>query len=146
MGGRRLKLVGRPLDVSSNVSVRVPIDPDLEPVIAGWLRRYKLRGFGSVALHLAYAALGAIDLVLDHKAALWDIAGGAAILLEAEGRVTDPRGRPVFPVDAARYEGAPIPFLAGNSSSHDLAATACRAALESRPVADRAAVDPGTPE
>ena len=75
MGGRRLTVVARPLDVSSNVAVRVPIDPHLEPVIAGWLRRYKLRNFGSVALHLAYAALGAIELVLDHKAALWDIAG-----------------------------------------------------------------------
>lgn len=133
MGRQRLKAAAHPLDVSSNISVRVPVDPDLEPVIAGWLRRHKLRGFGSVALHLAYAALGAIDVVLDHKAALWDVAGGAAILLEAEGRITDPRGRPIFPVDPPRYDGAPIPFLAGNPSSHELAAAACRAALDSAP-------------
>jgi hypothetical protein len=36
-----------------------------------WLRRYKLRAFGSVALHLAYAALGAIDVIVDHRAAIW---------------------------------------------------------------------------
>jgi myo-inositol-1(or 4)-monophosphatase len=120
LGTRRLMVASRPLDESSNVSIRVPVDPVLEPVTTGWLRRYKLRGFGSVALHLAYAALGAIDLVLDHKAALWDLAGGAAILLEAEGRMTDPHGQPMFPVDVARYDGAPMPFLAGNSSSHPL--------------------------
>jgi myo-inositol-1(or 4)-monophosphatase len=138
MESRRLTVSSRPLDVSSNVSVRVPVDPSLEPVIAGWLRRYKLRGFGSVALHLAYAALGAIDLILDHKAALWDIAGGAAILLEAGGRITDPLGRAIFPVHAARYEGAPLPFLAGNPSSHNLAVTAFRGALGSRPTVDHA--------
>jgi len=138
MGSRRLTVSARPLDVSSNVSVRVPIDPSPESVLAGWLRRYKLRGFGSVALHLAYAALGAIDLVFDHKAALWNIAGGAAILLEAGGHITDPLGRAIFPVDTARYEGAPIPFLAGNPSSHDLVLAACRRALGSRPTVDHA--------
>jgi len=142
MGSRRLAVSARPLDVSSNVSFRVPIDPSLEPVIAAWLRSYKLRAFGSVALHLAYAALGAIELILDHKAALWDIAGGAAILLEAGGHVTDPLGRAIFPVDTARYEGAPIPFLAGNPSSHDLAVTACRRALWPRPTVDRASPGP----
>ena len=46
--------------LASNVSVRVPLEPDLEPLVSQWLREYKLRSFGSVALHLAFAALGAI--------------------------------------------------------------------------------------
>ena len=73
---------------------------------------------------------GAIDVVLDHKAALWDVAGGAAVLLEAGGRITDLRGQPLFPVDAGGYRGEPLPFVPGNPSSHAAAVAACRGALE----------------
>jgi myo-inositol-1(or 4)-monophosphatase len=134
---RTIVLTGRPLTAASNVSVRVPLDPGLAPAVTDWLRRYKLRGFGSVALHLAYAALGALDVVLDHKAALWDVAAGAAILLEAGGVVTDPRGRPLFPPDPAAYRGAPMPFLAGNPSAHAEALADCRAVLDARPAGVR---------
>jgi len=64
--------------------VRAPVAVEFEPLVSRWLREHKFRGFGSVALHLAFAALGAVDLVLDHKAALWDLAAGAAVLAEAE--------------------------------------------------------------
>lgn len=128
-GGRRLGLDDRPLSAASNVASRVPIDPVLAPVVVSWLQRFKFRGFGSVALHLAYAALGALDLVFDHKATLWDIAGGAAVVLEAGGCVTDPGGRPLFPAGAAAYRGAPMPFLAGNRAAHAEAVSACRAVL-----------------
>lgn len=126
VGDRRLTLGARPLSASSNVSVRVPLDARLEPVTIGWLRRYKLRAFGSVALNLAYAALGAIDVVLDHRAALWDIVAGAAILAEAGGRLTDPAGDRLFP---GKLDGAPIRFLGGNPAAHAEAVAAC-AALE----------------
>jgi myo-inositol-1(or 4)-monophosphatase len=120
---RRLVLAARELSASSYVSVRVPLDPAFEPVTLAWLRRYKLRAFGSVALHLAYAALGAIDLVLDHRAAAWDVAAGAAVLLEAGGAITDPTGRPLFP---ASFERGAVPFLAGNVAAHAGAVAACR--------------------
>jgi myo-inositol-1(or 4)-monophosphatase len=126
---RRLWLKAEPLRSSSNVSIGVPVDPDLEPVVARWLRRYKIRGFGSVALHLAYAALGAIDLVLDHRARLWDIAAGAVVLLEAGGVISDPRGQPLFPFDLGAYRGEPICFLAGNPLGHQAAVVECRDAL-----------------
>ena len=132
-----LVLAGRPLTAASNVSARVPLDPELAPAVTGWLRRYKLRGFGSVALHLAYAALGALDVVLDHKATLWDVAAGAVILLEAGGVITDPHGRPLFPPDAAAYRGAPMPFLAGHPAAHAEALSDCRAVLDARPAGVR---------
>src|SRR5207249_51372 len=66
------------------------------------------------ALHLAYTALGAIDVLLDHRAALWDLAGGACVLQEAGGAITTPRGDPLFPFDLAAYRGGPVSFLAGN--------------------------------
>ncbi len=129
-GVRALSLAPRPLDAASNVAVRVPVDPDLEPLVSAWLRVHRLRSFGSVALHLAFAALGAIDLVLDHKAALWDLAAGAAILLEAGGRITEPSGASLFPLKLAAYRGEPVPFLAGNPLAHGTAGLACRALLE----------------
>lgn len=133
-GGRTLRLPARPLTAASNVTVRAPLDPELAPVTIGWLRRYKLRGFGSVALHLAYAAIGAVDVVLDHKATVWDLAAGAALLLEAGGTITDPRGQPIFPPDRAAYGGAPMPFLAGNATAHAEALTDCLAVLQGPPM------------
>jgi len=123
---RKLALRGQPLTAASNVSARVPLDPVLGPVVVGWLERHKFRGFGSVALHLAYAAIGAIDVVLDHRAALWDLAGGGCVLQEAGGVITDPRGGAMFPFDLAAYRGGAVPFLAGNPTAHAAAVSACR--------------------
>ncbi len=128
--GRRLELTSRALGSASNVSVRVPLEPDLEPLVSQWLREYKLRSFGSVALHLAFAALGAIDLILDHKATLWDLAAGATILLEAGGRITSPAGDPLFPFDVVSYRGGAVPCLAGNPLAHAAAARSYRALVE----------------
>jgi fructose-1,6-bisphosphatase/inositol monophosphatase family enzyme len=137
VGRRPIGLAGRPLTAASNVSARVPLDPGLAHAVTGWLGRHKLRAFGSVALHLAYAALGALDVVLDHKATLWDVAAGAAILLEAGGVITDPLGPPLFPPDAAAYRGVPMPFLAGNPTAHAEALAECRAAHDARPAGAR---------
>ena len=126
---RALRLESRPLTAASNIAVRIPIDPGLEPLVGAWLRQYKFRGFGSVALHLVYAALGGLDIVLDHKATLWDITAGTVILLEAGGVVTDPSGRPRFPAEPAAYRGDPMPILAGNTSAHAQALQSCRAAI-----------------
>lgn len=126
-GEGRLAVTPRPLDAASNICVRVPVEGDFEPLVSRWLREYKFRRFGSVALHLAFAALGAIDLILDHKAALWDLAAGATILLEAGGRISTPAGRPLFPFDVASYRGSAIAFLAGNPLAHATAVESCRA-------------------
>jgi myo-inositol-1(or 4)-monophosphatase len=128
VGDRKLTLSDRPLTEASNVSARIPLDPALAPVVVGWLQRHKFRAFGSVALHLAYAAVGAIDVVLDHRAALWDLAAGACVLQEAGGALTDPRGGALFPLDLRAYRGGPVPFLAGNTLAQAAAVSACRSA------------------
>jgi fructose-1,6-bisphosphatase/inositol monophosphatase family enzyme len=81
--------------------------------------------------------MGALDVVVDHKATLWDLTAGAAILLEAGGTITDPRGQPLFPPNAAEYGGAPMPFLAGNERAYAEALADCRAALDGPPVKAR---------
>lgn len=128
-GEQRLRLRGGRLGPASYVCARVPLAPDLAPVVADWLAHHRCRVFGAVALHLAYAALGAIDLVLDHRAALWDLAAGASLLLEAGGLVTDPAGRALFPLDLTAYGGEALPFLAGNPVAHAEAVAAIRASL-----------------
>ena len=130
-GERRLALSGHLLGAASNVALRVPLDRRLKPLVGEWLERHKLRGFGSVALHLAYAAIGALDVLLDHKATLWDLAAGSVLVLEAGGAVTDPLGRPLFPVDLALYRGEPVPFVAGNAMAHAEAVARCRVLLGS---------------
>jgi myo-inositol-1(or 4)-monophosphatase len=88
------------------------------PFAEGWFRRYRLRRFGSTALHLCYVALGGLAFVYDHRASLWDLAGAVPVLLEAGGVLTRPDGAPVFPIRPARYRGEPIAFLAGDPQSH----------------------------
>jgi myo-inositol-1(or 4)-monophosphatase len=118
LNDRPLRTRPIPLTRSSLVSIRTPLEDGVPPFIEDWLRRYRLRRFGSTALHLCYVALGALDLVHDHRASLWDVAGAAPILLESGGVVTGPHGASLFPATAAHLAGAPIAFLAGNPTSH----------------------------
>ena len=75
-------------------------------------------GAVSTALHLCYVTMGALDLVHDHRAALVDIAGAAAVVLEAGGVLTGVDGSPVFPARREHLAGEPLAILAGNRASH----------------------------
>jgi len=83
------------------------------------MRRYRMRRVGSTALHLCYVALGALAVVHDHGASLWDIAGAAPIVLEAGGRLTTAAGDELFPIPADSYRGQPIDFLAADPLAHE---------------------------
>jgi myo-inositol-1(or 4)-monophosphatase len=123
--GRGAWLNDRPLRVRAEsaagetvFAMRSPFDNGVPDFIDGWLRRHRLRRFGSTALHLCYVALGGIDFVHDDRASLWDIAGAAPVLLEAGGVLTTDDGAPIFPVTAAQAAGESIALLAGHSASH----------------------------
>jgi myo-inositol-1(or 4)-monophosphatase len=115
---RSLRTRPAPLSRGSLFAIRTPLEEGVPPFVEDWLRRYRLRRFDSTALHLCYVALGALDLVYDHRASLWDIAGAAPILLEAGGVLTTTDGAPLFPATAAQLAGAPMGFVAGNPASH----------------------------
>ena len=106
------------LSSSSLVAIRTPLEEGPPPFVEEWLRRYRLRRFGSTALHLCYVAMGALDVVYDHRSTLWDVAGAAPIVLEAGAVLTQTDGSPLFPVAAARTSGEAITLLAGNRASH----------------------------
>jgi myo-inositol-1(or 4)-monophosphatase len=115
---RPLHAAPQMLSRTSLVALGSPSEPGLPPFAEEWARRYRLRSFGSTALHLCYVAMGALDLVHDHRAALLDIAGAAAVVLEAGAVVTGIDGAPIFPPRREQLAGAPVSVLAGNRLSH----------------------------
>jgi myo-inositol-1(or 4)-monophosphatase len=69
--------------------------PQYEPVLSGALRRFEdLRRAGAAALDLAWSAAGTLDGLLELGLGAWDVAAGAAIMVEVGGRVTDWSGGP----------------------------------------------------
>jgi len=66
----------------------------LEDVRAVAPRVLRTRNMGSAALALAYVAAGRFDAMLHRSAHTWDYAGGAALILEAGGVVSDLDARP----------------------------------------------------
>jgi myo-inositol-1(or 4)-monophosphatase len=113
-------LCARPsrLSRASLIAVGNPCEPGAPPFTEEWLRRYRVRRTGSTALHLCQVAMGALDFVHDHRAALCEVAGAAAIVLEAGGVLTRDDGTPLFPATPAQLAGLPVALLAGNRTSH----------------------------
>ena len=116
---RTLRLAPTPLSSRSLFCARSPYREGLPEHARRWLSRYRLRRFGSTALHLCYAAAGALAFVHDQRATLWDIAGAAPVVIEAGALLTDEKGSPLFPLDPDGYEGEPIGFLAGDPLAHE---------------------------
>jgi myo-inositol-1(or 4)-monophosphatase len=64
--------------------------PRYLPVMEGALARFEdLRRAGAASLDLAWTAAGTLDGFFELGLRPWDIAGGAALVLEMGGRVTD---------------------------------------------------------
>ena len=53
------------------------------------------RSYGSAALEIAYVATGRINAYISMRLAPWDFAGGAVIIEELGGKVTDLQGNPI---------------------------------------------------
>ena len=120
LNGRRLAVAPVALSSRSLFSIRSPFSGEVPGHVAGWLRRYRLRRFGSTALQLCYVAVGALAFVHDHRASLWDIAGAAPIVTEAGGVLTADDGAPLFPIDPNRYDGRPHRRRERRSAVHRL--------------------------
>ena len=118
LNDRPLRATPASLSRASLVAVGHPGAPGAPPFTEEWSRRYRLRRTGSTALHLCYVAMGALDLVHDHRTSLRDVAGATAVVLEAGGVVTLDDGGPVFPATPAHLAGLPLSILAGNRVSH----------------------------
>jgi myo-inositol-1(or 4)-monophosphatase len=64
--------------------------PVYRPVVEGALARFEdLRRAGAAALDLAWTAAGTFDGYFELNLNTWDLAAGAALVLEVGGRVSD---------------------------------------------------------
>ena len=83
------------------------------PVLEGALARFEdLRRAGAAALDLAWTAGGSLDGFFELGLGTWDLAAGAAMILELGGRVSDWEGGPGW------VEGGDI--LAGPAAVHEV--------------------------
>ncbi|MBD5780217.1 inositol monophosphatase [Pelagicoccus sp. NFK12] len=79
---------------------------------------FKLRAFGSSAIHMAYTALGWLDGVIAHRVKAWDIAGGMA-LLAAVGGSTRFFDTEVFPMKTFSSKASGFAHIAGSQELCD---------------------------
>ena len=79
------------------------------------IEHFKIRGLGSSTLHLAYAAIGLLDGVVDHNNKVWDIAAAAALLQEA-GIEIHYLENPPFPMTEFTLKAKRIQYAAGNQA------------------------------
>jgi myo-inositol-1(or 4)-monophosphatase len=64
--------------------------PRYRPVVDGAVQRFEdLRRAGAAALDLAWTAAGTFDGYFELNLKTWDVAAGAALVLEVGGRVSD---------------------------------------------------------
>ena len=84
-----------------------------------------VRRYGSAALDLAFVACGRFDIFFEYGLNAWDVAGGALLVHEAGGRVSDFQGGNAF-VDGAE-------LLACNPAVYDQALAIIMASFGDKP-------------
>jgi myo-inositol-1(or 4)-monophosphatase len=90
----------------------------IPPCLMNIMLRSRFRDFGSTALHLAYTASGGFVGMVNATPKLWDIAAGAFIAECAGAKVTDLKGKPIWPFDVGAYTGGKCPILAAGPNAH----------------------------
>jgi myo-inositol-1(or 4)-monophosphatase len=85
-----------------------------------WLDQtnWKIRMLGSAAMEAMQVATGVAHGAITLNGKLWDVAAPAAIVIEAGGIVTDPKGQPIFPFDLTGYSGGKVPYLMAGPAAH----------------------------
>lgn len=84
-----------------------------------------VRRYGSAALDLAFVACGRFDIFFEYGLNAWDVAGGALLVHEAGGRISDFQGGNTF-VDGGE-------LLACNPAVYDQALAIIRASFTDKP-------------
>jgi fructose-1,6-bisphosphatase/inositol monophosphatase family enzyme len=116
LGEHRLKVLQTPmadnamLMLTSNL---IDASGQCPAYVARWMGQtnWKVRMLGSAAMEAMQLAAGVAHGAITLNGKLWDIAAPAAIVLEAGGRIGDPKGGTIFPYDLKGYAGAKVPYL-----------------------------------
>lgn len=79
------------------------------------VENFKIRALGSSTLHLAYVAVGILDLTVDHNVKIWDIAA-AIPLVQAGGGKVDYISSAPLPLKTFNLRMNRIQYLAGSET------------------------------
>lgn len=113
-GGEAARVRDDPPQAGSLIGFHSPYDKALVAQVVPIIERFKIRGFGSSTLHLAYVGIGLLDGVVDHNVRVWDIAAAHAIALGGGAEVHYLKNNP-FPLRQFDLRAPRIHYLAGNS-------------------------------
>ncbi|WOO42842.1 inositol monophosphatase family protein [Rubellicoccus peritrichatus] len=111
---RRLEPVWQSLDPKRSVAAfHFPLEHEDLERLRPWLEHYRVRGFGSAALNLSYAAVAKLEGCVDFKVKVWDIAAAYA-LISAAGGVFHFNGESPFPLKAFQAQMPNLRCWAGS--------------------------------
>lgn len=113
MGEREVKRPENEIGGQSIISLQSLADEDAMRDENRLQMTFKLRGMGSSALHMAYAALGWTDGVIAHRVKSWDIAAGVA-MMSAVGGSTRFFDTEVFPIRSFSSKADGFGHIAGS--------------------------------
>lgn len=102
-------------DNHSLVGFHSPVDKTHASEGKRLIENFKIRGLGSSTLHLAYAAIGLLNGVVDHNNKVWDIAAACALLSEA-GVEIEYLENPPFPLREFTLMAPRVQYVAGNAA------------------------------
>lgn len=112
IGERRVERKQMELSRQSLIATQTLSDPGAVLDDDALRAAFKLRAFGSSAIHVAYTALGWLDGAIAHRVKAWDIAGGMP-LLAAVGGSTRFLDTKVFPMKEFSSKGEGFAHIAG---------------------------------
>ena len=102
-------------DNHSLIGFHSPVDKSYADEGKRLIENFKIRGLGSSTLHLAYAAVGLLNGVVDHNNKVWDIAAACALLSEA-GVEINYLENPPFPMREFTLKAPRVQYVAGNAA------------------------------
>ncbi len=112
-GERQVKVnAGPPNDVSL-VGFHSPVQKNRAEDGKRIIESFKVRGLGSSTLHLAYAAIGLLDGVVEYNNKIWDMAAAAALAEEAGAEVFYLSPSP-FPLKEFTLYAPLVQYVCGN--------------------------------
>lgn len=100
---------------NSLVGFHSPVDKSYAAEGKRLIENFKIRGMGSSALHLAYAAVGHFDGVVEHNNKIWDVAAASAMIEEGGGRIDYLTAKP-FPMREFCLRSGRVQYIAGNAA------------------------------
>lgn len=84
-GEKTTRVSTAPISRETLIGFHSPFDKALVPLANGVISNFKIRGFGSATLHLAYVAAGILDGCVDYNVKIWDLASAIPLVRAAGG-------------------------------------------------------------